>query len=112
MTITRGQVQEIALRYGVDPEIAVQMLRDAGLTVVPNFAGRDRQPGDSVPTDRLHECDLVGERNADDQVWVVKSSVGSRRKFVSLDTWYRLAEVVAQSGGQVYLHEWEVRSES
>jgi len=107
MTITEGRVIELALRHGVEPEVAAQLLREAGLTVVPDVAGRQRRPGDTVPTDRAHECDLVGELQPDGQVWVVKSAVGSRRRFVPQEQWYRLAEVVAQSGGQVYLHQPE-----
>jgi len=38
---------------------------------------------------------------------VVKSSAGSRRRFVSREAWYRLAETVAQAGGQAYLHDPE-----
>ncbi len=105
MTITEGRVREIAARHGVEPEVAVQILREAGVTVVPDFAGRAGRPGDAIPTDRLHECDLVGELQPDGQVWVAKSSAGQRRRFISQDAWYRLAETVAQAGGQVYLHQ-------
>lgn len=107
MTITESRVIQIAARYDVAPEVAVQILRDAGVTVVPDFAGRNARPGDGIPTDRLHECDLVGELQADGQVWVAKSSAGQRKKFVSQDAWFRLAEIVAQAGGSVYLHQPE-----
>lgn len=107
MTITEGRVHEIAARNGVEPDVAVRILREAGMTIVPDFAGRPSRPGDAVPVDRAQECDLVGEKQADGQIWVVKSSVGSRRKLVSPDIWYRMAETVAQAGGQVYLHEAE-----
>lgn len=105
MTITEGRVLEIAVRNGVAPEVAVRILREAGLTVIPDVAGRASRPGDTVPTDHLHNDDLVGELQPDGQVWVAKSTVGHRRKFVNQDTWYRLAEIVAQSGGSTYLHE-------
>ena len=107
MTITEGKVQEIAARYGVEADVAAQIIRAAGVTVIPDFAGQSARPGDTVPTDRVHECDLVGELQADGQVWVVKSAGGKRRKFISRDEWYRLAEIVAQAGGQAYLHEPE-----
>jgi hypothetical protein len=108
MTITESRVREIAARHGVEADVAVRILREAGLTVVPDFAGRDARPGDAVPTEQLHACDLVGEVQADGQVWVAKSAVGQRRRFISRDAWYRLAEIVAQAGGLTYLHEPEV----
>jgi len=104
MTITEGRVWEIAVRHGITAEVAVAVLRDAGLTVVPDVAGRQSRPGDTLPTERLHECDLVGELQPDGQVWVEKSSVGRKRRFVSQDEWYRMAEIVAQGGGQTHLH--------
>jgi hypothetical protein len=107
MTITEGRVREIAARHGVAAEVAVGIIREAGVTVIPDFAGGGARPGESVPTERLHECDLVGELQADGQVWVVKSAGGKRRRPISRDEWYRLAEVVAQAGGQAYLHEPE-----
>ena len=107
MTITEGRVREIAARHDVPAEVVGQIIREAGVTVVPDFAGGSARPGETVPTERLHECDLVGELQADGQVWVVKSGGGKRRRPISRDEWYRLAEVVAQSGGQAYLHEPE-----
>lgn len=107
MTITETRATEIALRHGVDPQAAFAVLREAGITVVPDFAGRDLKPGDTIPTDLLHDFDLVGELQPDGQVWVAKSSAGHRKKFISQDTWYRLAEIVAQGGGQTHLYEPE-----
>ena len=105
MTITQGKVEEIAVRNGLSVDVAVRVLREAGLTVIPDVAGRASRPGDTVPTEQLHEADLVGELQPDGQVWVAKSTVGHRRKFVNQDTWYRLAEIVAQGGGTTYLHQ-------
>ena len=107
MTITESRVREIAVRHGVAPEVTAQILRDAGITLVPDFAGRAARPGDGVPTDRLHACELVGRLQPDRRVWIAKSPGGGRRRFVSQEDWYRLAEVVAQNGGQAYLHEPE-----
>ncbi len=105
MTITESRAREIALRHGVEEEAAIAVLREAGVTVIPDFAGRAARPGDAIPTDILHECDLVGELQPDGQVWVARSPAGYRRKFIAQDVWYRLAEVVAQGGGRTYLHE-------
>ncbi len=107
MIITEGKVRELAERHAVAVEAAAGILRDVGVTIVPDVAGRTRRPGDTVPTEHLHASDLVGEMQPDGQVWVEKSSAGSRRRFVSRDDWYRLAEMVAQAGGQVYLHDPE-----
>jgi hypothetical protein len=103
MTITETRVREIAARNGVAAEVAVRILREAGVTVVPDVAGRAARPGDTIPTELLHACDLVGERQPDGQVWVEKSPVGRKRRFVSEEEWYRLAETVAQAGGQTHL---------
>ena|SRR3569833_910319 len=105
MTITEGRVAEIAARHGVSAETAAQIIRDAGVTVVPDFAGGASRPGETIPTDRLHESDLVGELQPDGQVWVAKSKGGQRKRFITQDAWYRLAEAVAQAGGSAYLHE-------
>ena len=105
MTITKGKTAELAAQYGLDAELVKQLLQDAGLTIVPDFAGNEDRPGATIPTDRLRECDLAGELQPDGQVWVAKSRVGHKNRFVSQDMWYQLAEVVAQSGGSTYLHE-------
>ena len=105
LTVTKTKVSELAVRYGLGAELVKQLLQDAGLTIVPDFAGDEDRPGATIPTDRLRECDLVGELQADGQVWVAKSRVGHKNRFVSQDVWYRLAEAVAQSGGSTHLHQ-------